>query len=127
VAVDRGELSGEELAQVSNAIGGLFRELYGRGPTKVKSHAADDFIFTVLEGFLTPAEWTLVDHGKQDLVRQMRVTFQDAVADRFRGSVEAVTGRAVTAYHSQVTFDPVIGFEIFILDLAPAAESAAGD
>ena len=109
------ENQGELLARISNSIVGVFSECYGRGPTKAKTYMFDNFVFTVLEDILTPVERTLVDKGESDLVRKVRLTFQEAVADRFKGAVEDATGRKVVAYHSQVVFDPAMGFEIFVL------------
>lgn len=76
----------------------------------------------MLEDILTPVERTLVANGHSDLVRSVRLTFQEAVADRFTGAVEEVMGRKVITYHSQVVFDPPMGFEIFVLE--PEAEAA---
>jgi uncharacterized protein YbcI len=64
---------------------------------------------------LTTVEQTLVQNGQKDLVRAVRLTFQEATADRFKQAVAEATGREVIAYHSQVTFDPPLGFEIFVL------------
>lgn len=107
---------GEVLAEVSNAIVGVLAECYGRGPTKAKSYIFDDYVITVLEDFLTTVEETLVQNGKEGLVREVRMTFQEAVADRFKRAVSDVTGRQVLTYHSQVTFHPPRGFEIFVLE-----------
>ncbi len=107
---------GELLADVSNAIVAIFAECYGRGPTKAKSYLFDNYLITVLEDLLTTVEHTLVENGKEGLVREVRLTFQEAVANRFRDAVTEVTGRQVRAYHSQVTFDPPMGFEIFVLE-----------
>jgi uncharacterized protein YbcI len=112
---------GEQLAAVSNAIVSLFSEYYGRGPTKAKTYMFDDYVFTVLEDLLTTVERTLLSGGHGDLVRTVRLTFQEAVKDRFTEAVERAVGRRVVAYHSQITFDPPMGFEIFVLE--PQAES----
>jgi uncharacterized protein YbcI len=110
------EASGERLAAISNAVVGIFSEYYGRGPTKAKSYAFDNYVVTVLEDILTTVEHTLVSRGQEDLVRNVRLTFQEAVADRFKEAVADATGRQVIAYHSQVTFHPPLGFEIFVLE-----------
>jgi uncharacterized protein YbcI len=107
---------GELLADVSNAIVGIFVECYGRGPTKAKSYLFDDYLITVLDDLFTTVESTLVSNGKENLVREVRLTFQEAVADRFKDAVTEVTGRKVLTYHSQVTFHPARGFEIFVLE-----------
>lgn len=108
--------SGEQVAEISNAIVGIFSESYGRGPTKAKTYLFDNYVLTVLEDILTTVEHTLVEKGHQDLVRAVRLTFQEAVKDRFMQAVADVMGREVVAYHSQVTFDPPLGFEIFVLE-----------
>jgi uncharacterized protein YbcI len=112
---------GEQVAEISNAIVGIFSECYGRGPTKAKTYLFDNYVFTVLEDILTTVEQTLVENGQKDLVRAVRLTFQEAVADRFKQAVAEATGRHVIAYHSQVTFDPALGFEIFVLEPEPEA------
>jgi uncharacterized protein YbcI len=108
--------AGEQVADISNAIVGIFSECYGRGPTKAKTYVFDNYVFTVLEDILTTVEQTLVENGHEDLVRAVRLTFQEAVADRFMEAVAEVTGRRVVTYHSQVTFHPPLGFEIFVLE-----------
>jgi uncharacterized protein YbcI len=110
---------GGQLAEVSNAVVGIFRECYGRGPTKAKTYHFDDFVVTVLEDILTTVEETLVKNGEEHLVRQVRLTFQEQVADRFTEAVSEVMGREVVTYHSQVTFDPPMGFEFFVLKPEP--------
>lgn len=106
----------QQLAAVSNAVVSIFSECYGRGPTKAKSYAFDNYVVTVLEDILTTVEETLVSNGHQDLVRTVRLTFQEVVADRFTDAVSEVMGRKVINYHSQITFDPVVGFEFFVLE-----------
>jgi uncharacterized protein YbcI len=109
--------TGEELAAVTNGIVGLFREYYGRGPTKAKSYLLDDtYVVCVLHDTMTTVEQTLVKSGQGRLVREVRLTFQEALADSFMGVVEKATGRRVATYHSQLTLDPDIGIEFFLLE-----------
>jgi len=108
--------SGSKLAEVSNAVVQIFRECYGRGPTKAKSYQFDNYVVTVLEDIFTTVEQTLVKNGEDDLVRRVRLTFQEAVRDRFIDAVSEVLGRKVVGYHSQVVVDPPTGFEFFILE-----------
>jgi uncharacterized protein YbcI len=115
------DVDGQQLAAVSNVIVSIFAECYGRGPTKAKTYTFDNYLVTVLEGILTTVERTLVDRGEEDLVRNVRLTFQQATADRFTSEVAAITGREVVGFHSQVTFHPAMGFEIFVL-ADPAGE-----
>jgi uncharacterized protein YbcI len=103
-------------AAVSNAMVGLKKELYGKGPVKAKTYINDDYIFCVLEGVLTRNEETLVAAGEHEVVRQYRLRFQEAVKSTATEAVERVVGRKVVSYHSQIVFDPDRAFEIFVLE-----------
>jgi uncharacterized protein YbcI len=108
---------GEQLSEITNGIVGLFSEYYGRGPTRAKSYLLDDhYLVTVLRDTMTTVEHTLVKAGHADQVRSVRITFQEAMADSFKGVVESALERTVTAYHSQLLVDADIGFELFVLE-----------
>ena len=108
---------GSALADITTAIIQLFRKYYGRGPTKGKTYLMDDrYVLVVLEDTMTAFEQTLTEAGEEDLVRKVRLTFQEEMAPEFTGVVERALGRKVAAYHSQLTTDPDIGFELFVLD-----------
>jgi uncharacterized protein YbcI len=110
---------GGVLAEVSNSVVAILSEYYGRGPTKAKSYLNDNYLLTVTEDLLTTVEQTLVERGDEELVRTMRLRFQEVVRTRFVEAVEGATGRRVLTYHSQVTFHPPMGFEIFVLEPKP--------
>jgi uncharacterized protein YbcI len=114
---DTANQAGEQLAAVTNGIVKLFRDYYGRGPTKAKSYLLDDRILVcVLEETMTRVERTLVENGNGAKVRDVRLTFQEAMAPEFMKCVADALGRQVTAYHSQLTLEPDIGFEFFVLE-----------
>jgi uncharacterized protein YbcI len=104
---------------ISNALVGVKKQLYGKGPVKAKTYLNDNYIFAVLEGGLTRNEETLLAAGEQGMVREYRLRFQEAVAATITAAMEEVTGRKVVAYHSQIVFDPDQMFEIFVLDAPP--------
>jgi uncharacterized protein YbcI len=109
--------AGEQLAAVTNGIVKLFSDYYGRGPTKAKSYVLDDrILICVLEETMTKVEKTLVENGHGHKVREVRLTFQEAMAEEFKSCVAESMGRKVIAYHSQLTLNPDIGFEFFILE-----------
>jgi uncharacterized protein YbcI len=113
-AVPRG---GDQLAAVTNGIVKLFRDYYGRGPTKAKSYMLDDRILVcVLEDTMTRVEKTLVDNGHGAKVREVRLVFQEAMAHEFKQCVTDAMGCEVVAYHSQLTLEPDLGFEFFVLE-----------
>jgi uncharacterized protein YbcI len=109
-------VSGETLSEITSSIVGLYREHFGRGPTAAKTYALDDVIVCVLRNGLTVIERTLFNGGKADTVRTMRAAFQDAVADRFTGAIEELTGAKVLAFMSQAHVDPDLAIEVFFLD-----------
>ena len=111
------ENHGEELAEITNGIVRLFSEYYGRGPTRAKTYLLDDiYLVTVLRDTLTTVERTLAESGHGHQVRTVRLTFQEAMADAFKGVVEQALGRRVASYHSQLLIDADMGFELFVLD-----------
>jgi uncharacterized protein YbcI len=121
-----GTQAGSLRAAIANAMVGLKKRYYGRGPEAAKAFIEDDYIFVVLEGGMTRNEETLLAAGKEDLVRQYRLTFQDVVGPTATGAVEELTGRKVIGYHSQMVFEPFRAFEIFVLEPGTGALSANG-
>lgn len=108
--------TGDVLAAVSNSIASLLHEYYGRGPENAKSYLVDNYLIVVMRGGLTTVEETLLEAGHDDLVRQVRLTFQAEMALPFKKRVAKLTGREVLGYQSQVIFDPVTLIEFFILE-----------
>jgi uncharacterized protein YbcI len=108
---------GHLLAAISNSIVGILREHYGRGPMKAKTYALDDIIVVVMRGSgFTPLEKTIMDSGQPERVISMREDFQRVMADRYRGTIEELTGRKVLAFLSQAHVEPDITMEIFFVD-----------
>jgi uncharacterized protein YbcI len=100
---------------LANAMVGMKKQYYGRGPTAAKAWLLDDYAFVAMEGGLTRNEETLLADGKQDLVRTYRLAFQETVGPSVTTAVEDILGRKVLSYHSQIVFDPPRTFEIFVL------------
>jgi uncharacterized protein YbcI len=103
-------------AAISNAVVGLKKGFYGKGPTKAKTFLNDNYVFCVMEGGLTRNEETLIERGHEDLVRNYRLRFQEAMEDSTVEAIQRITGRRVIGYHSQIVFNPERAFEIFVLD-----------
>jgi len=104
---------------ISNAMVGIKKNLYGKGPVKAKTFINDNIVFCVLEGGLTRNEETLLKAGEENLVRTYRLRFQEAVSIEATTAIENLTGRKVLGYHSQIVFNPDRAFEIFVLDEEP--------
>ncbi|MFL5818151.1 MAG: Na-translocating system protein MpsC family protein [Conexibacter sp.] len=105
------------LAQVANEVVRLFKEQFGRGPTRARaSWSGDDVLIVVLEDTLTPAERNLVAMGEHERLRETRLFFQTATERDFCEVVERLTGRKVRAFMSAVdTLVDGLSTETFVL------------
>jgi|SRR3954470_16251187 uncharacterized protein YbcI len=110
------EPGGSVRAALANAMVGMKKQYYGRGPTAAKAWILDDYVFVAMEGGLTRNEETLLADGKEDVVRSYRLSFQETMAPTTMAAVTEITGRAVLTYHSQIVFNPTRTFEIFLLE-----------
>ena len=117
------EPGGSVRAALANAMVGMKKQYYGRGPTAAKAWLLDDYVFVALEGGLARNEETLLADGKADDVRRYRLSFQETMGETVMGAVAEITGRRVLTYHSQIVFDPVRTFEIFVLEPQPDSQS----
>jgi uncharacterized protein YbcI len=106
---------GELAAAISNAIVGIHSKHYGKGPTKAKTYLLDDVVMTVMEDVFTTVEHTLIEHGKGELVREVRTTFQYTMREEFIDAVRQITGRDARAFISQIDCDADIAVEVFLL------------
>jgi uncharacterized protein YbcI len=101
---------------VSNAMTKMHRDSYGRGPDSVRTVMGHDHVICFLEDLYTPVERTLLDGGEVEAVRETRLAFQRTMKAPFVAAIEEITGRKVRAFLSQVTFDPDISVEVFVLE-----------
>ena len=91
------------LTEVSKAMVGLYKEQFGRGPTRARSFwVGPDAIACFLEETLTPAERNLVRLGQHQRLRDMRAYFQYATIPGFCEPVERITGRKVRSFQSSI-------------------------
>ena len=110
------ETMGETLAEISNALVGLHKRFYGKGPVRAKTFLVDSTVLCLLEGGFTIVERTLIDTGRDQIVRDLRHNFQLAMQDQYTEVIEKRLGRRVVAYLSQVHTDPDIAVELFMLE-----------
>jgi uncharacterized protein YbcI len=94
----------------------VHHEAYGTGASEVQVHVADDLVVIVLDIELNPAERTLIDADRSDAVKDVRESFQQAIAPTFSAIVERATGRRVAGFLSSMSVDPLFAVEIFRLE-----------
>jgi uncharacterized protein YbcI len=106
---------GETLAAISNAMVRLYKEYFGRGPTRVRTHYQGDTITCVLRDGFTRAEQTLIRADRKRAVLDQRREMQQAVRDEFTSTITHITGRKVIGFFSDTQHDPDMSVEVFVL------------
>ena len=102
------------LQDVSNAMVKLYKEQFGRGPTRARSEwAGPDALLCTLEESLTPAERSLAEMGEHQRLRDTRLFFQYATEKAFRGAVEEIVGREIRAFVSGIDTEKDVSSEVF--------------
>jgi uncharacterized protein YbcI len=88
---------------ISNAMVRIYKDQFGRGPTKARTHwCSPDLITVTLEDTFTPAERNLVKKDEHGRLRDLRMYFQYANVSDFCDPIEQITGRKVRAFISGV-------------------------
>lgn len=113
---DQASYGGPLRQELSNAIVGLFKEYYGRGPADCRTYLEPDLVVVVMTGGYHAAEQTLFEAGRWHEVRQTRMSWQDTMQARFVKTIEGLTRREVKAFMSANHQSPDITVELFVLE-----------
>jgi uncharacterized protein YbcI len=117
---DRGRL----LQDLANEMVKLFKEQFGRGPTRARAYwSGEDLVTVTLEDTFTAAERNLARLGEHERLRDMRSFFQYASVEEFCEPVERITGRKVRAFISGIDTE-VDGLSVETFLLHPAGSDA---
>jgi uncharacterized protein YbcI len=104
-------------AEISREMVRLYKELFGRGPTKARTEfAGPDIVICSLEDTFTPAERSLAEMGEHQRLRDTRMYFQSATHEKFTEIIERVTGRKVRAFISGLDAGVDVCAEVFYLE-----------
>ena len=104
-------------AEISREMVRLYKERFGRGPTKARSaFAGPDCLICTLENSLTPAEINMVALGEHQRLRDVRLFFQHASEGEFIEVIERLTGRTVRGFVSGTDTRRDISSEVFYLE-----------
>jgi uncharacterized protein YbcI len=115
--IGHADRQGLELQELTNAMVRLYKELFGRGPTKARTnYAGSDTLVATIENSLTAAERNMVGMGEDQRVREIRMFFQHASESEFSGTVEEITGRKVWAFVSGMDTAKDVATEVFYLE-----------
>jgi uncharacterized protein YbcI len=120
--IGHADRQGLELQEITNAMVRLYKELFGRGPTKARTnYAGPDTLVATIQNSLTAAERKMIDLDEHQRVREIRMFFQHASDAEFTGTVEEITGRKVWAFVSGVDTERDVATEVFYLETVPGA------
>ncbi|HEV2059046.1 MAG TPA: Na-translocating system protein MpsC family protein [Solirubrobacteraceae bacterium] len=114
---DEEERAGESvLSAISSEMVRLYKEQFGRGPTKTRTlWAGPDMLVVTLEQTFTPAERSLQRMGEHQRLRDLRLLFQYASVTAFCEPVERLIGRKVRAFVSGIDTQADLATEIYVL------------
>jgi uncharacterized protein YbcI len=111
------------MSQISREMVRLYKEQFGRGPTKARTNfAGPDIVVVTLEESFTPAEVRLAEMGEHQRLRDTRLYFQHATESEFRSVIERILRRKVRAFNSGVDTEMDVSVEVFHLE--PPVEGA---
>src|SRR4051794_40100293 len=104
-------------AEISREMVRLYKEQFGRGPTKARTEfAGPDIVISTLEESFTPAERRLAELGENQRLRDTRTFFQHASEADFCGVIERLLERKVRAFVSGIDTAQDVSAEIFYLE-----------
>ena len=116
------------MLEISNAMVRLYKEAFGRGPTKARAQfAGPDTLVIILENSLTVAERNLAAMGEHQRLREARLFFQYALEDQLREVVEQALGRRTVAFVSGIDTVRDVAMEVFTLEPTTDDEPATDD
>ena len=113
------------LVEIANAIVHLYKDAFGRGPTKARARfAGSDLLVVLLQDNLTVVERNLLAGGEHARVSEQRLLLQLAFEDQKRSEVERILQRHIVASVSGIDPGRDLIAEIFTLE--PSGETAPG-
>ena len=116
------------LSAISNEMVRLYKEQFGRGPTKTRTDwAGPDVLVVTLEQTFTPAERSLQRMGEHQRLRDLRLLFQYAEVSTFCAPVERLVGRKVKAFISGIDTKADVATELYVLHPRGYDGSSRGD
>jgi len=104
-------------AEISRQMVRLYKEQFGRGPTKARTEfAGPDIVICTLEDSFTPAERRLAEMEEHQRLRDTRLYFQHATKGEFIGTIERIMNRKVRAFNSSIDTHSDVSVEVFHLE-----------
>jgi uncharacterized protein YbcI len=110
-------MSADGLAEISREMVRLYKDQFGRGPTKARTDfAGQDLLVCTLEDTLTPVEERMAENGDHERLRDLRLYFQHTAEVQFCEIVEGALDRRVRAFISGMDTKKDVAAELFYLE-----------
>jgi uncharacterized protein YbcI len=91
-------------AEISKALTHWEKHYLGRGSVSVKSDILRDMIIVVLQGILTPAEYTLCQDKERLLsVKEVRNSLVESGLGELKEIILSLTGEEVINFHTDIS------------------------
>jgi uncharacterized protein YbcI len=104
-------------AEISREMVRLYKDQFGRGPTKVRTDfAGGDIVISTLEDSFTPVERRMAEMGESHRLRDTRTFFQHATEEEFCEVIERLLKRKVRAFVSGIDTGHDVSAEVFYLE-----------
>jgi uncharacterized protein YbcI len=121
------EAAPSALLTISNETVRLYKQLFGRGPTRVRTLFADaDTVVIVLEDALTAGERTLLDVGADEQLREFRQVIQEALEPALRSLLERTLGRGTRAFIAGIDPGQATAAHVITLESAAPNDPSGG-
>ena len=105
------------LLDIANVMVRLYKEAFGRGPSKARAQfSGTDTLVVLLEDTMTVAERQLVALCEHHRAREHRLFLQLALQDVKRSEVERILRRRVLSCISGTDPDRDLAAEVFVLE-----------
>jgi uncharacterized protein YbcI len=102
----------------------LYKETFGRGPTKARTtFAGPDIVVVLLEDAFTVTERTLLALGETERLRASRLVLQEALEELARSVVESALGRQTLAFITGIDPRHDVAVNVFTLKPSTLADS----
>jgi uncharacterized protein YbcI len=112
---------------LARAVVRTYRRHVGRGPSAAQAFYQGEAIVVLLAGALTPAERSLAEGGRDDVVLRARRALHQTMSENLSAAVEELTGRRVIASMNANHIGPDMSAEVFLVDRPlPAVVPADG-
>ncbi|MBD2092150.1 DUF2294 domain-containing protein [Microcoleus sp. FACHB-1515] len=98
----------------------IFRDRIGQRPAKAVCQMFDESLTIVLEDTTSPAERTLIDSGKTEIAKQLRLHLQESIKDALKVEIAQIVEQEVLAVLVDADLDSGYASVTAILQAPPS-------